>query len=275
MSNNQLQTIKQSLMSAGTVQLFKDALPSASGKHAEEAAQRFAKMAYTAIANNPTLQKCSVGSLVKAASMSASLGLDIDARGLAYLVPYGNEAQFQIGYLGLIELAYRSGKVKCISAHCIYESEKDKVTITRIDGRYEVTHPFSYDRPKGNIIAVYATAEVDGFGSFTEVMRIDEIERIRGLSKAKNSPAWKDHYEAMAKKTVIRRLAKFLPKSIIEDFSRAAAIDEQQDYAQAQQNAQDSNMSFNASEPIEANFEQAEPPVEADNTPDESVFEEE
>ena len=128
----QLQVIKSAFWSKGTIDLFKDNLPKASGKHAEEAAQRFIKMTYTAICQNPALQKCSVPSLVKAASISASLGLDIDPRGFAYLVPYKNkgvpEAQFQIGYLGLIELAYRSGKVKAISAHCVYESEKEAVT---------------------------------------------------------------------------------------------------------------------------------------------------
>jgi recombination protein RecT len=251
MANNQLQTIKHGLMHKGTVKVFHDALPTATGDQAGKAAERFAKMVYTTIVNNPSLQKCSVPSLIKAASQSASLGLDLDARGLAYLVPYGSEANFQIGYLGLIELAYRSGKVKAISAHCIYESEKDRVSITRVDGKFEVKHPFSYEPPKGKIIAVYATAEVEGFGSFTDVMRADEIERIRSLSKAKNSPAWKDHYEAMAKKTVIRRLAKFLPKSIVEDFARAVSEDEANEFGYAKKAAEATVEAETATEVVE------------------------
>lgn len=241
MSPNALTEIKQGLTSQGAIQLFKDNLPSAVGDHADKLAQRFAKITYTAICQSPMLQSCSVPSLVKAASIAASLDLDIDTRGLAYLVPYRNkgvmEAQFQIGYMGLIELAFRSGKVKAISAHCVYESEKDLVKIQRINGRYMVEHPFSYTPPTGHIIAVYATAEVEGLGPQTLVMRKDEIESFRKLSKAPDSPAWKSHYEAMAKKTVIRQLAKFLPKSILEDFSRGAALDEQESFETAAENA--------------------------------------
>jgi recombination protein RecT len=239
MSN--LAQIKNHLLSPKTAEFFKSYLPVASGKHADEIATRFAKMTYTAISNNPTLQACSLPSILKAASQAASLDLDIDVRGLAYLVPYRNkgvmEAQFQLGYLGLIELAYRSGKVKAISANCIYESEKPNVKIRRIDGRFEVEHPFSWNAPSGKVIAVYATAEIDGISPQTVVMRADEIEKLRKSSKAPNSPAWTGHYEAMAKKTAIRQLAKFLPKSIIEDFQRGVAIDEQETFVEHQQSA--------------------------------------
>jgi recombination protein RecT len=266
----QLQVVKDSLLSKGALQLFKDNLPNATGKHTEEAAQRFAKMTYTAICQNPSLQQCSVSSIVKAASISASLDLDIDTRGLAYLVPYKNkgilEAQFQIGYMGLIELAYRSGKVKAISAHCIYESEKKTVKINRIDGQFSVEHPFSYTPPTGKMIAVYATAEIDGLGSQTTVLRIDEVEKFRKISKAPNSPAWTSHYEAMAKKTAIRQLAKFLPKSILEDFSRGAAIDEKETFVDAEAAASEHIDQQAGSQPIDTTFEEEETPADTKQT---------
>ncbi|MFA5382235.1 MAG: recombinase RecT [Candidatus Micrarchaeia archaeon] len=259
---SQLETIKSGLMSQGAISLFKDNLPNAMGKQAEEMAKRFAKMTYTAICQNPTLQGCTVNSIVKAASIAASLDLDIDTRGLAYLVPFRNnkanttEAQFQIGYMGLIELAYRSGKVKAISAHCIYESEKDAVKISRIDGQFSVEHPFSYTPPTGKMIAVYATAEIDGLGSQTTVLRADEVEKFRKISKAPNSPAWANHYEAMCKKTAIRQLAKFLPKSILEDFSRGAAIDEKETFVEAEAAAVEHIDQSAGSKPIDAAFEE-------------------
>jgi len=259
MSN--LATIKKQLMGPGALAMFRDNLPNAQGKHAEDAAKRFAKMVYTTISQNRTLQACSIPSIIKAASISASLDLDIDPRGLAYLVPYKDkgmgmmEAQFQIGYMGLIELAYRSGKVKGISAHCIYDSEKDSVTVTRVDGRFVVEHPFSYKPPTGAMVAVYACAEIDGLGTQTIVLREDEVERFRGLSKAPDSPAWENHYEAIAKKTAIRQLAKFLPKSILEDFSRAAAIDEKETFVEAQVSAQKAIEGETGGEFIEAEFE--------------------
>ena len=260
---SKLQTIKDGLMSQNAINLFKDNLPNATGKQAEEMARRFAKMTYTAICQNPTLQTCSVTSILRAASISASLDLDIDTRGLAYLVPYKNnknntiEAQFQIGYLGLMELAYRSGKVKAISAHCVYESEKDKVEITRTDGQYTVKHPFSYIPPTGKIIAVYASAEIEGLGPQTIVLRTDEVEKFRKSSKAPNSPAWANFPEAMYKKTAIRQLAKFLPKSILEDFTRGAAIDEKESFEEAVKTNEAVIGAQAGSQAVEAVFESA------------------
>jgi len=254
-----LAVIRTTLQSKGVIDLFKSVLPAAVGEHAKEAAERFAKMVYTAVAMSPTLQQCSDKSIVKASSISASLNLDIDSRGLAYLVPYRNkgvmEAQFQIGYMGLIELAFRSGKVKAINAHCIFESEKGVVKISRLNGQYAVEHPFSFEKPSGAMVAVYATAQVDGFGAQTIVLRADEVERFRALSKAPGSPAWVNHFDAMAKKTAIRQLAKFLPKSILDDFSRGAALDEQESYADAQVAAQDDINATTGTNLIDAAFE--------------------
>lgn len=273
MPNNNLATIKQQLVGPGALGIFRDNLPVATGKHAEDAAKRFAKMTYTIICQNPTLQQCSPASIIKAASMSASLDLDLDVRGLAYLVPYRNkgvmEAQFQIGYMGLIELAYRSGKVKAISAHCVYESEKNSIKITRIDGQYKVEHAFSYSKPTGKMIAVYATAEVEGLGPQTTVLRADEVERLRHLSKAPNSPAWKDHPEAMYKKSAIRQLAKFLPKSILEDFARGAALDERESFVEAQVSAEETIKTEAGSEVIDVEGKQ----IPSDAEPTDANFE--
>ena len=263
--SNELKQVKQQLLSKEALALFRDNLPNATGKHAEEAAKRFAKIVYTNICQNPALWVCSLPSIIKAASISASLDLDIDTRGLAYLVPYRNsksgktEAQFQIGYLGLIELAYRSGKVQAITAHCVYESEKASVEIKRIDGQYTVKHPFSYQKPTGKLVAVYATAEVEGIGPQTVVLRFDEVEHFRKLSKAPNSPAWKVHYEAMAKKTAIRQLAKFLPKSILSDLARGASIDERENFVEAQVSAEETIKNETGSETVNAVFEEETP----------------
>ncbi len=262
-----IQTIKDGLLSEGALGIFRDNLPNATGAHATEAARRFAKMCYTTICQSPKLQKCSLPSIIKAASISASLDLDIDVRGLAYLVPYNNNvgtkqspkyemsAQFQIGYMGLIELAYRSGKVKAISAHCVYESEKGKIKISRTNGQFTVEHPFSYEPPSGKMVAVYASAEIDGLGTQTMVLREDEVEKFRKLSKSSDSPAWKNHYPAMAKKTAIRQLAKFLPKSILKDFSKGAAFDERESFVDAQESAENTTKKDAGSEVIDAKFE--------------------
>lgn len=233
-----LEKIKSGLMTSGALSLYADNLPGVTGSAARAAAQAHANMMYTAVVNNPAIQGCTIRSLAKCGGESASVNLPVDIRGLAYLIPYKNkgvmEAQFQIGYLGLIELAYRSGKVTAISAHCVYESEKETVKIERINGRFHVEHAFSYEAPQGKMVAVYATAEIEGLGPQTMVLRVDQVETLRSNSKAPNSPAWKDHYEAMAKKSAIRQLGKFLPKSILPEFSRAAAMDARQTFGEAQ-----------------------------------------
>lgn len=255
--SNDLATIKKGIFSDDALAVFGDNMPNATGKNAAELARRFAKMIYTVILTNPTLQACTLPSLIKAAGESASLDLEIDVRGLAYLIPYKNkagqmEAQFQPGYLGLIDLAYRSGKVKAISAHCIYESERELVTIERTNGQYTVKHPFSYEPTSGKIIVVYATAIVEGVDPQTTVMRADEVERLRAVSKAPKSPAWMNFKPAMYKKTAIRQLAKFLPKSIMKDFHRAVMIDERETFVEAQISAEESNKLEAASQPVDA-----------------------
>lgn len=231
MSNIQksnLQNIKDTLLSKGAIQLFKDAIPGVMGGHAEKAAERFAKLAYNAVAQSPALQKCTPASIAKAASICASLNLDIDPRGLAYLVPFKDQAVFIIGYQGLMELAFRSGKVKMFSAEVVYESEKDSIIVTREDGRIRVKHPFTWEKPKGKIIGCYSTVKIEGYGVHQHFRRIDEIEFFRSKSACPNSPAWKDHYEAMCKKTVIRQHCKWLPKSITKDVQSGIAAEENQ-----------------------------------------------
>ena len=223
-----MQKIQSSLMGEGAIKIFKDALPDVMGKHAEKAAARLAKMTYTAVCQSPKLQSCTPQSITKAASISASLNLDIDSRGLAYLVPFGKEAVLIIGYQGLMELAYRSGKVKSFTATCIYESEKDKVIVTREDGRITIQHPYSWDKPSGKVIGCYTSVEIEGYGTHQHLLRVDEIEFFRSKSPAKNSPAWKDHYEAMCKKTTVRQHAKWLPKAITKDLQSGIIQEEGQ-----------------------------------------------
>jgi recombination protein RecT len=267
-----IQKIKEYINGAGAVAIFKDNLPSAIGDQAEKMARRFAKQVYTAILQNPTLQNCTPQSLLKSASIAASLDLDIDPRGLAYLVPYKNkgvmEAQFQIGYMGLMELAYRSGKVKSIIAHVIREVEKGQVTISRVNGQYQITHPWTYEQPAGDVVAAYAVAEVEGLGPQTCLLRRAEIDKFRAVSKAPDSPAWKDHFEAMCKKTAIRQLAKFLPKSIIEDMSHAISADERETFDDASTAAQTKIEAEAGSEVVDAAFEEPQQAAQGEEMPE-------
>jgi phage RecT family recombinase len=235
-----LDSLKAGLFSQGSINIIADVLPGVAEASAKKEAGRILKLAYAVISTNPTLQQCTFQSIVRSVAQSASVGLPVDNRGLAYLVPFRNkdrqwEAQLIISYTGLMDLAYRSNKVKSISANVIFESEKDKVKIERIDGRFNVEHPFSWEEPSGDVIAAYATAEIEGLGPQTTVLRRDEIERHRAASKAPDSPAWKNWYPEMAKKSAVRVLAKFLPKSIVDEMQKGFANEVDDNFVTASQ----------------------------------------
>lgn len=190
----------------------------------------FASTFLTAIEKNPALLKCSQVSLIKAAMDASQLRLITDGvLGQAYIVPYGQSAQFIIGYKGLIELCLRSGFVKKIGARAVYGGDK-------FDYEYGME---SYCRHKptlderGSLIAVYAYYEMaDGVRDF-EVwsypdLMAHKIKFVKGLDKqdrsGKYTSPWRIHETPMCIKTVLRSITKMLPKAI-EDLSTVARIE--------------------------------------------------
>lgn len=192
--------------------------------------ERLMKIAMHAIRTTPTLQECSVKSLLGSVVTSSTLGLEPNTPlGLAYLVPYKNrktgttEAQFQIGYKGLIDLARRSGQIESIAAHAVHAADD-------FDFAYgleeKLTHRPAMLGDRGEIIAFYAIAKLKGGGHAFEVMSKAEVDAVMKSTQSKGQwGPWKDHYPEMGRKTVIRRLAKYLPLSI--EFATAAALDGQ------------------------------------------------
>lgn len=192
--------------------------------------ERLVRIALTAIRSQPKLLQCDKYSILKAVMESAQLGLEPDGLlGHAYLIPYWNskrkcyEAQLQVGYRGFLDLARRSGQVSHIFAQVVYEKDHFKFTYGT-DPSLEHVPAAAADR--GEKIAAYAIAYLtDGRTPF-EVMYRDQIEKIREMSKRadeEDSP-WNTHEDEMWRKTVIRRLAKYLPLS--PELTRAAVLDE-------------------------------------------------
>ena len=192
--------------------------------------ERLMKIAMHAIRTTPTLQECSVKSLLGAVVQSSSLGLEPNTTlGLAYLVPYRNkktgttEAQFQIGYKGLIDLARRSGQIESIAAHVVHAADDFDFAYGLED---KLTHRPAMLGDRGDIIAFYAIAKLKGGGHAFEVMSKAEVDSVMKSTQSKGAwGPWRDHYAEMGRKTVIRRLAKYLPLSI--EFATAAALDGQ------------------------------------------------
>jgi recombination protein RecT len=193
-----------------------------------EKVKRFQREFMTMVQGNATLLDCEAKSLVAAAIQSAQLNLSLDKNmGQAYVVPYKKNAQFQIGYLGYMTLARRSGEIKSLRTEIVYAGDKFHREYN-ING-VEFTHVPCPPSERGEKVGVYMIAHYTNGGSHFGFMFAEEVDEVRKLSKAahKEDSIWNIHEEAMWKKTVIKREAKYLPLSV--EAQRAARIDELQD----------------------------------------------
>ena len=191
---------------------------------------RFIRIALTEIQRTPKLLKCTQVSLLGALMECAQLGLEPGVLGQAYLIPYKQTATLIVGYKGLINLARRSGQVSSISAHVAHE--KDEFDFGFGDSPF-IKHKPTQEADPGKIIAVYGVAILTDGSKHLEVMWIRQVEAIRKRSRAGNDGPWVTDYEEMARKTVIRRICKYLPLSV--ELQRAVVLDEQADAGLPQQ----------------------------------------
>ena len=171
--------------------------------------ERFIRMTMTAAAGNEKLKQCTPQSFIGAALTAAQLGLEPNTPlGQAYLIPYGKTCQFQIGYKGLLDLANRSGLLKNVTAQIVYENDEFEFEFGL---EPKLKHkPAMSDR--GEAVWVYATYHLTNGGYNFEVMSLDEVrEFARKKSKTFNSGPWQTDFEAMAKKTVLKRVLKYAP----------------------------------------------------------------
>ena len=179
--------------------------------------ERFTRIVLSAISNNPDLQKCTPQSFLGAMMNSAQLGLSPNTpTGEAYLIPYRNkgqlECQFQIGYRGLISLAYRSGQVKTIYAEAVRDGDEFNYELGL---EPKLVHKPA-DKNRGDITYFYAVFKlVNGGEGFTVMSKDDMDKHMRKFSKAANAgySPWQTNYEEMGKKTVIKRVLKLAPLS--------------------------------------------------------------
>ena len=190
--------------------------------------ERFTRIALSALNNTPQLQQCTPMSFIAALLNAAQLGLEPNTPlGQAYLIPYKNkgvtECQFQIGYKGLIDLAYRNGQMQTIQAQEVYENDFFE---------YEYgLEPKLIHRPafsnRGELVYFYGIFRtVNGGFGFSVMSKADMDTFAKTYSKAFDSSfsPWKTSYIEMAKKTVIKQALKYAP--IMTEFQHALSTDE-------------------------------------------------
>lgn len=211
--------------------------------------ERLARIVTTEIRKTPKLAECTPVSFFGAVIQCAQLGLEPgNALGHAYILPYdkrvmeGNqwktaytEAQLIIGYRGMIDLARRSGQIISIDARAVYEGDKFDCRLgldPHIEHEPDWNNANRADPAK--LQFVYAVAKLKDGGIQFDVMSRAEIDAIRARSKASGNGPWKTDYSAMALKTVVRRLFKFLPVSI--EIQMAVGLDERAEAGLSQDN---------------------------------------
>ena len=192
--------------------------------------ERFTRIALSATSNNPELTQCTPISFISALLNAAQLGLEPNTPlGQAYLIPYKNkgklECQFQIGYKGLIDLAYRNGDMQTIQAHTVYSNDEFDFSYG-LNGTL-VHKPAKENRgePVNGICAGGTGSFIDQMASLLQTDATGLNEYAKNYSKAFGSSfsPWKTNYKSMAKKTVLKQALKYAP--IKTDLARCLTTD--------------------------------------------------
>ncbi len=188
--------------------------------------ERFTRITLSALSTNAKLAETTPQSFLGAMMTAAQLGLEPNTPlGQAYLIPYRNhgvlECQFQLGYKGLIDLAYRSGEVSTIQANVVYENDEFEYELGLEPKLRHV--PAKSDR--GDPVFFYAVFRTKDGGYGFDVMSVDDVRaHAKKYSKAFSNGPWQTNFEEMAKKTVLKRVLKYAP--LKTDFVRGLSADE-------------------------------------------------
>lgn len=201
------------------------------------------RTALSQIYKNPLLLECDKTSLMRSIVEAASLGLSFSL-GRAYLVPFRNkvknkqtgvetwrmEAQLMPGYLGLADIARRSGEVSSITTQAVYQGDDFKYEFGL--ERDVLQHKPTTEPDDAKLTHAYAIVRFKDGGYQLVVMTKKQIDAIRKRSKSSEFGPWKTDYAAMAKKTVIKQVLKLCPASI--ELIRAIGLDNAVETGEAQ-----------------------------------------
>ena len=193
--------------------------------------QQFVASLLSIVTNNNLLAKATNESIMTAAMKAATLKLPIEpSLGMAYIVPYNrnekqgntwvkiNEAQFQMGYKGFIQLAQRSGQIRNVNCDIVYKEE-----FLRYDKVYGTLHLKEEQVDSGEVEGYFASLElINGFRKMIFWKKEKVIAHAQKYSKTydkqigdfKSGTPWKTEFDAMAQKTLIKELlSKYAPLS--------------------------------------------------------------
>lgn len=191
---------------------------------------KFQRTVLTAVITDPKLLGADRSSLMVSCLKAAQDGLLPDKRDAALVIfnskvktPDGGEkwidaVQYMPMYSGILKKVRQSDELASVAAHVVYQ--KDKFHYVLGDDERVIHEPYFGTEDRGEIVAAYCIAKLKDGTVMREVMTVQDIEKIRKKSKSGSDKQtgeakgiWKEWYEEMAKKTVFRRLAKWLPQT--------------------------------------------------------------
>ncbi|MFY8038890.1 MAG: recombinase RecT [Bosea sp. (in: a-proteobacteria)] len=188
---------------------FKSALP----QHIT--VEKFKRTLLTAVQMTPDLLEADRRTLFAAAMRSAQMGLLPDGREGAITAFFNKRAgvkqcQFMPMFAGILKLIRNSGELSSIDAILVHRADR----FTYHPGVDMVpVHEPDWFGDRGDAIGVYAVAKMKDGSAYVEIMNRKQIEQVRAVSRSADSGPWRDWWEEMWRKSVIRRLAKRLPLS--------------------------------------------------------------
>lgn len=190
----------------------------------ERKALKFLSGVMAAVQVTPKLLDCDADTVINSFMVMAQLELmPSNVSGEAYVLPYGNKAQFQLGYQGLVTLFYRAG-AKSITAEIVYKNDSFSCTNGVIKH-----NPDFFSEDRGEAIGAYVIVETQQGGKVSKVMKAKDILKIGSkFSKSFKTDftPWKEKNDPclwMWKKTVLKQVAKLVPKN--ETIFKAIAED--------------------------------------------------
>ena len=171
--------------------------------------ERLTTLALVAATRTPQILDCTPESIALALIRVSQWGLEIGTT--AHLVPFKGQCTAIADWKGLVQLMIRSGHVRDVKARPVYANEHFRYE----EGANAILehHPLAVASKRGEFVGAYAIAWLKGNVTTFEFMGKDDIDAIRRSAPSRDSDAWKNHYAEMAKKTVIRRLAKRMPQA--------------------------------------------------------------
>lgn len=184
-----------------------------------EKSKSFVTSVLTIVASSANLMKCNPESIYQCALVATTLDLPLNQNlGYAYIIPYGDKAQFQIGYKGFIQLAQRSGKFLNINCVPVFENDTDLEVKNRLIS-------FLPQKDNGKLIGYCGYFKL--LNGYEQVLSMDvEILQKHGRKYSKSfGGLWTSDFESMARKTVIKLLLqRFAPMSI--EMQKASIVDQ-------------------------------------------------